>query len=158
MVSFLAGGKYSDIARNAGDRPLASDSEEEVELPNGIKAGSMVMDVERDETSLEDIDWTWNRTSSGNANITSGIKDLLMSDFHYKSFGTLDSSMELSNPDKATSSILSKDFVFPNTAQTFGTVGTTDPITSLIIPGKILLIKLYYLPKDVSLVLDPRAR
>src|SRR5882757_6501824 len=28
LVSFMAGGKHSDIARDAGDKPLASDNEE----------------------------------------------------------------------------------------------------------------------------------
>lgn len=157
ILSVMAGGKYSDIARNAGDSPLASDSGVEVERPNGINRRSMAMDVERIETSFEDIDQMWNRASSGNANMTSGIEDLQISDLHFGSFGSM-YSMGLPTPDTATFSRHSEDFVFPIPDGTFGTVAATDLPTGLAIPGKILLIKLYYLPRDVSLVLDFRVR
>jgi hypothetical protein len=63
-----------------------------------------------------------------------------MSDFHYGSLGSLDSSMGLSTPDTATSSMHSEDFVFPIVDQTFGPSGTTDPMAGLAIPGKTLPI------------------
>jgi hypothetical protein len=86
-----------------------------------------------------DQDISWNGVPSGNSDMGSDIDDLPMSDFHFGSFGSLD-SMGLPTPDTATSSMHSGDFVFPVTDPTFGPSGTTDPMTGLAIPGKSLLI------------------
>jgi len=49
LVSFMAGGKHSDIARDAGDKPLASDNEEEEPL----KGTEVEIMVEKDEANPE---------------------------------------------------------------------------------------------------------
>jgi hypothetical protein len=52
LVSFMAGGKHSDIARDAGDKPLASDNEEGEEPIKGTEVE--IMAVERkDEANPE---------------------------------------------------------------------------------------------------------
>jgi hypothetical protein len=80
----------------------------------------------------------WNGVPSGNRNMGSDIDDMQTSEYHFGSFGSLD-SMGLSTPDTATSSLHSEDFVFPIPDPTFDATGTTDPMTGLAIPGKNLI-------------------
>jgi len=101
------------------------------------------------QPQMYEQDFRWNGVSSGNTNLSSAVEDLQMSEFHYGSFGSLDSSMGLSTPDTASSSIHSEDFVFPIVDQTFGPSGTTDPMTGLAIPGKILLVWTFICSRDV---------
>jgi hypothetical protein len=95
---------------------------------------------------INDQNILWNEVPSGNSDMGSELDDLHMSDFHFGSFGSLD-SMGLSTPDTATSSMHSGDFVFPVTDQTFGPSGSTDPMTGLAIPGKSLLIRFALFPE-----------
>ncbi|KAH8790393.1 hypothetical protein F5882DRAFT_517283 [Hyaloscypha sp. PMI_1271] len=53
LVSFMAGGKHSDIARHAGDQPLASDNEEGEEPVKGTEVETMVVE-EKDEDNPEE--------------------------------------------------------------------------------------------------------
>jgi hypothetical protein len=46
IVSFMAGGKHSDIARDAGDKPLASDNEEGEEPVKETEVAIMVVEEE----------------------------------------------------------------------------------------------------------------
>jgi hypothetical protein len=89
---------------------------------------------------MYDQDWMWNGLPSGNGALTSSFEDMQMPDFHHGSFGSLDSSMGLSTPDTATSSMHSEDFVFPVVDPTFGPSGTTDQMPGLALPSKPLLL------------------
>jgi hypothetical protein len=53
LVSFMAGGKHSDIARDAGDRPLGSDIEDEEEPVKGTKVAVTAEEV-KDEDIVEE--------------------------------------------------------------------------------------------------------
>jgi hypothetical protein len=53
IVSFMAGGQHSDIARAAGDKPLASDTEEGEEPVKGTEVAIMV--VEEEEEGQEEV-------------------------------------------------------------------------------------------------------
>lgn len=53
LVSFMAGGKHSDIARDAGDKPLASDNEEGEEPVKGTEVAVTAEEV-KDEATPEE--------------------------------------------------------------------------------------------------------
>jgi len=53
LVSFMAGGQHSDVARDAGDKPLASDNEEGEESVKGTEVSITAEEV-KDEDALEE--------------------------------------------------------------------------------------------------------
>lgn len=54
LVSFMAGGKHSDIARDAGDKPLASDNEDGEEPVKGTDVAISPVPVEEGEEEVKD--------------------------------------------------------------------------------------------------------